>query len=74
MLTHTGGGARPRALADKMSESLLAFMRTGNPNTPSLPQWPEYDSVLGATMYLDDECKVVMAPSSESLKEELGMQ
>ena len=32
MLTHTGGGARPRALSDKMSDALLAFMRTGNPD------------------------------------------
>ena len=68
MLTHTGGGARPRALADKMSAALLAFMRTGNPNVDCLPQWPVYKSGEGATMYLDDECKVVMAPDAETLK------
>ena len=74
MLSHTGGGARPRALADRMSESLLSFMRTGNPNTSALPEWPEYDPAGGATMYLDDECRVVMAPSAESLKEALDIQ
>ena len=68
MLTHTGGGARPRALADKMSAALLAFMRTGNPNVDCLPEWPVYKSGEGATMYLDDECKVVMAPDAETLK------
>ena len=68
MLTHTGGGARPRALADKMSAALLAFMRTGNPNVDCLPQWPVYKSGEGATMYLDDQCKVVNAPDAETLK------
>ena len=68
MLTHTGGGARPRALADKMSAALLAFMRTGNPNVDCLPAWPVYKSGEGATMYLDDQCKVVNAPDAETLK------
>ena len=31
MLTHTGGGARPRRLAEKMSKTLLQFMRTRRP-------------------------------------------
>ena len=68
MLTHTGGGARPRALADKMSAALLAFMRPGHPNVDCLPEWPVYKSGEGATMYLDDECKVVNAPDAETLK------
>ena len=36
MLTHTGGGARPRRLAEKMSASLVQFMKTGDPNGPGL--------------------------------------
>ena len=36
MLTHTGGGARPRKLSSKMSDALLAFMRGGNPNGGSM--------------------------------------
>jgi para-nitrobenzyl esterase len=36
MITHTGGGKRPRLLAEKMSNSLLQFMRTGKPNTPGI--------------------------------------
>ena len=74
MLTHTGGGARPRALADKMSESLLSFMRTGDPNVACLPEWPKYDPVVGATLYLDDECKVINAPDAESVKAQLNIQ
>ena len=38
MLTHTGGGARPRKLARRMAGSLLQFMRTGSPNGGGLPQ------------------------------------
>src|SRR4029079_18018515 len=40
MLTHTGGGARPRKLARRMAGSLLQFMRTGNPNGGGRPRWP----------------------------------
>jgi para-nitrobenzyl esterase len=42
MLTHTGGGKRPRQLADKMSDALLNFMRTGDPNGGKLPNWPAF--------------------------------
>ena len=62
MLTHTGGGARPRALSDKMSDALLAFMRTGNPNCDALPAWPQYTPENGEVMILDDECRVENDP------------
>ena len=42
MLTHTGGGPRPRALSTKMAGALLQFMKTGNPNGARLPDWPKY--------------------------------
>lgn len=58
MLTHTGGGKRPRLLADKMSDALLQFMRTGNPNCQSLPKWRAYSSANGETMILDDVCEL----------------
>ncbi|MDN3204537.1 carboxylesterase/lipase family protein [Algoriphagus sediminis] len=62
MLTHSGGGKRPRELAEKMSDALLAFMRTGNPNVPSLPEWPEYTIENGETMILDDQSEVKNDP------------
>lgn len=62
MVTHTGGGSRPRALSDKMSDALLAFMRTGNPNCASLPNWPEYTEENGEVMVLDDKCEVKNDP------------
>lgn len=66
MLTHSGGGKRPRALSTKMADALLAFMRTGNPNCKSLPEWPAYTPETGATMMLNDECKVANDPDREA--------
>jgi len=68
MLTHTGGGKRPRALSDKMSDALVAFMRTGDPNCKSLPAWPEYNSETGPLMILDDKCRVENDPDRECRK------
>lgn len=62
MLTHTGGGARPRKLSNKMSDALLSFMRTGDPNTSSLPQWPKYTEANGETMIFNDQCEVKNNP------------
>jgi para-nitrobenzyl esterase len=62
MLTHTGGGARPRALSEKMSDALLSFMRTGNPNVAGLPKWPVYSTEKGETMILNDKCEVQKDP------------
>ena len=66
MLTHTGGGARPRALSEKMSGALLQFMRTGDPNGGGLPQWPAYTIENGETMILDDVCEVKNDPDREA--------
>ena len=54
MYTHTGGGARPRALSTMMSGALLSFMRTGDPNGGGLPSWPKYTVENGEVMVLDD--------------------
>lgn len=66
MITHCGGGSRPRALANKMASSLLNFMRTGNPNTPELPSWPQYTSESGETMIFNDKCEVKNDPDREA--------
>ena len=68
MLTHTGGGARPRKLSEKMSASLLQFMKTGDPNGGGLPQWPKYSTENGETMVLDDVSEVKNNPDREALK------
>jgi para-nitrobenzyl esterase len=67
-ISHTGGGARPRKLADKMSGSLAQFMRTGDPNTAGLPAWTNYTAETGATMILDDMCEIKNDPDREARK------
>jgi para-nitrobenzyl esterase len=68
MITHTGGGARPRKLSEKMSNALLEFMRTGNPNGGGLPEWPDFTVENGETMILDDLCEVKNDPDREARK------
>ncbi len=68
MLTHTGGGLRPRALAAKMAGSLVQFMKTGDPNGGGLPAWPRYTSANGETMVLDDDSVVRNDPDGEARK------
>jgi len=65
MLTHSGGGVRPRKLSQKMADSLLNFARTGNPNSPSLPYWPEFSVEKGETMILNDVCEVKNDPDKD---------
>ena len=68
MFTHTGGGARPRRLAEKMARTLLQFMRTGDPNGGGLPAWPRYTTGRGETMVLDDQSAVRDDPDREARK------
>jgi para-nitrobenzyl esterase len=69
MFTHTGGGARPRALSVKMANSLVNFMKTGDPNGGGLPEWPRYTSENGETMVIDDISEVKNDPDREARKE-----
>jgi len=68
MITHTGGGARPRKLSAKMAGSLLQFMKTGDVNGGGLPAWPRYTSANGEVMILDDVCEVKNDPDREARK------
>ena len=66
MLTHTGGGKRPRDLSAKMAGSLLQFMKTGNPNGGGLPTWSKYTTANGETMILNDVCELRNDPDKEA--------
>ena len=68
MVTHTGGGAEPRKVSDQLSNALLAFMRTGNPNCPEIPQWPAYTPEEGPTMIFDVKSEVRNAPDRAALE------
>jgi para-nitrobenzyl esterase len=61
----TGGGARPAALADRMSDAWIAFARTGVPSTPKLPEWTPYDGARRATLVLDDRSELADDPTRE---------
>jgi para-nitrobenzyl esterase len=54
-----GGGPEPQLVADQMSAAWIAFARTGNPNTPALPQWPPYEMKDRATMVFDTRSTLV---------------
>jgi len=68
MLTHTGGGARPRKLSEKMASTLLQFMKTGNPNGGGLPEWKKYTAENGEVMVLDDVSELKNDPDREARK------
>ena len=68
MLTHTGGGPRPRALSTKMAGALLQFMKTGDPNGGGFPKWPKYSSANGEVMVLDDVSQARNDPDREARK------
>jgi len=68
MITHTGGGVRPRKLSAKMAGSLLQFMKRGDVNGGGLPTWPRYTSANGEVMILDDVCEVENDPDREARK------
>jgi para-nitrobenzyl esterase len=55
-------------MAEMMSETYIAFARTGNPNNPKIPNWPAYDLKRRATMAFDLKPHVIDDPRSEPRK------
>jgi len=56
----TGNSEEAWKLAGKMSSAWINFIKTGNPNVEGvLPKWETYTSENGATMYFDNECRIV---------------
>lgn len=56
----TGNTEEAWKLSDKMSSAWINFVKTGNPNVEGvLPKWDRYTPENGATMYFDNECKIV---------------
>jgi para-nitrobenzyl esterase len=57
----TGATEEGIALGEKMSNALLNFARTGNPNAKGLPEWPAFTPDKPATMYFDaPKCEVIV--------------
>ncbi|HJN51807.1 MAG: carboxylesterase family protein [Pseudomonadales bacterium] len=61
-------------LARTMSQTWIAFARSGNPNHEGLPDWKPYDPVNRATMIFDQPCKLENDPRSEERKAWHGLQ
>jgi para-nitrobenzyl esterase len=49
----TAIGPKAQAMADQMSETFLAFARTGNPNNKQIPNWEMYTLPRRRTMVFD---------------------
>ncbi|MDR3792556.1 MAG: carboxylesterase family protein [Terracidiphilus sp.] len=58
----TGDGPEARSVAAQMSETLLAFASTGNPNHPGLPHWAPYDLKNRPTMSFAAPSRLVSDP------------
>ena len=58
----SGTGPEAQLLADQISETYIAFARTGNPNNPKIPHWPAYDLTHRSTMVFNVTSKVVDDP------------
>jgi para-nitrobenzyl esterase len=54
--------AAAQPLATKMSEMLIAFARTGDPNCKAIPHWPSYGLKDRETMIFDNETRVEKDP------------
>jgi para-nitrobenzyl esterase len=54
--------AAAQPLATRMSEMLIAFARTGDPNCKAIPHWSSYDLKERNTMIFDNETRVEKDP------------
>jgi para-nitrobenzyl esterase len=57
-----GASDDARRLSARMSETCIAFARTGDPNNPATPTWPVYDLARRSTMVFDADLRVVDDP------------
>jgi para-nitrobenzyl esterase len=61
-----GRGADLAALTKRLMATWVAFARTGNPNNPTLPNWPRYDGIERLTMMLGMESRIARNPGGEA--------
>ena len=61
----TGSGDGAQRMARWMSDALLAFARTGNPNHAALPAWKPYSLERRETMVLDDPSRLENDPRGD---------
>jgi para-nitrobenzyl esterase len=59
-------------LATQMSNALIAFAKTGDPNTAGIPKWPVYGLKDRDTMLFDRTSKVVSDPRGDERRMMVG--
>jgi para-nitrobenzyl esterase len=57
-----------RALSYAMSNALIAFASSGNPNQPGAPDWPRYESRRERILELGETTRVVQWPNRTKLE------
>jgi para-nitrobenzyl esterase len=60
--SRTGDGRDAQQMADAMSDALLAFARSGDPNHAGLPAWKPYSLQHRETMLFDDTSRLENDP------------
>ncbi len=60
-----GTGAEARKVAEAMSETFIAFARTGDPNNARIPAWGRYTLPERATMIFDVDSRVENDPRAD---------
>ncbi len=58
----SGTGPAQQRVADIMSDTWIAFARTGDPNNAAIPQWSPYDLQTRAVMVFDETPELVNDP------------
>jgi len=58
----TGTSADAQKVADQLSETFIAFARTGDPNNKSIPSWEPYQLPRRQTMLINVESKLADDP------------
>lgn len=64
----TGLSEERKKLAEEMHQSWIRFARSGNPNTPKLPEWRVYNLEHRPVMIFSRESVLVHDPNSEERK------
>jgi para-nitrobenzyl esterase len=63
--TFVGPGPQPKHMADQIGGAWVAFARTGKPDHPGIPHWPEFNASTRPVMVFNSTSKVVNDPLPE---------
>jgi para-nitrobenzyl esterase len=61
----SGDGPDAHAMAATMSETFIAFARTGDPANATIPEWPRYSLNRRETMIFDRPARVALDPRGD---------